>query len=69
MERRAKVRRSDPRAGCLQDLPARYGEEDALARAPVEAAVRPHRAPKPMRRGRRGQPRGRSYQPRGEIVA
>lgn len=30
LERRAKVRRSDPRAGCPQGLPARYAEGDAL---------------------------------------
>lgn len=41
---------------------------DALARAPVQAADPPHRAPRPIARGRSGQPSGRPCQPRGGIV-
>lgn len=67
-ERRAEMKRSDPRAGCLRRLAARYGEGDAFARAPVQAADRLHRAPRPMRWGRSGRPRGCSCQPRGGIV-
>lgn len=44
------------RAGCLQGLRARYREGVALARATVQAGVRTHRAPKPIRSGGEGGP-------------
>lgn len=49
------MRRRDPRAGCLQGLAAGCAAGDALARAPVQAADRAHRAPEPIGRDRGGQ--------------